>query len=234
MTKKCRDCGKEFTLTDGEIDFYNSKGLNLPSRCEECRKKRKNAKAGSQSRNISDKTLSKSAEASKTPTSKQKNKFSNSQVAVLLIALVLIFAVSVILPKMTDNETENAVISITSVEETESVTSSETKATIETESTESSVVTDNEEKIYCFRNEKLKREHYEKHGIEMGFSSADEYEAAACDVVNNADALHKYEKEDGDDVYYLESTNDFVIVSTDGYIRTYFRPEKGKDYFDRQ
>ncbi len=42
------------------------------------------------------------------------------------------------------------------------------------------------------------------------------------------------DKEDGDDVYYLESTNEFVIVSTDGYIRTYFYPSNGKDYFDRQ
>ena len=26
----------------------------------------------------------------------------------------------------------------------------------------------------------------------------------------------------------------FVIVSTDGYIRTYFKPDKGKAYFDQQ
>ena len=30
------------------------------------------------------------------------------------------------------------------------------------------------------------------------------------------------------------ATNDFVVVSTDGFIRTYFRPDSGKSYFDRQ
>lgn len=85
-----------------------------------------------------------------------------------------------------------------------------------------------------FRNTRLRQEHYEKHGIEMGFPSPEAYEQAAAAVVQNKDALHKLEEEDGDDVYYLESTNEFVIVSTDGYIRTYFYPSNGKDYFDRQ
>ena len=40
--------------------------------------------------------------------------------------------------------------------------------------------------------------------------------------VKNSAALHKTEAEDGDGVYYLESTNELVIVSTDGYIRTFF------------
>lgn len=87
---------------------------------------------------------------------------------------------------------------------------------------------------YTFRNSKLLNEHFEKHGKEMGFSSAEEYLAAANAVVNNASALHKTEKEDGDDVYYLESTNEFVIVSTDGFIRTYFCPNAGIDYYNRQ
>lgn len=91
-----------------------------------------------------------------------------------------------------------------------------------------------EEVVYRFRNKNLKMQHYEKHGIEMGFDSADEYEAAASAVVNNPEALHKIEKEDGDDVYYVEETNEFVVVSTDGYIRTYFLPSSGKRYYDRQ
>ena len=87
---------------------------------------------------------------------------------------------------------------------------------------------------YYFRNNKLLYEHYEKHGKEMGFASAKEYEAAASDVINNPDALFKIEAEDGDGVYYVEATNDFVIFSTDGYIRTYFHPNDGIDYFNRQ
>ena len=87
---------------------------------------------------------------------------------------------------------------------------------------------------YRFRNDYLLNQHFEKHGREMGFSTAKEYESAASDVVNNPKSLHKTEKEYGDDCYYLEETNDFVVVSTDGYIRTYFRPDKGKEYFDKQ
>ena len=46
--------------------------------------------------------------------------------------------------------------------------------------------------------------------------------------------LTKTEKEDGDYVFYVEETNEFVVVSTDGFIRTYFLPSGGKSYFDRQ
>lgn len=94
------------------------------------------------------------------------------------------------------------------------------------------VVVDYQE--YHFRNRDLLESHYEKHGKEMGFSSSKEYEMSASDVVNNPESLHKTEKEDGDDVYYKENTNEFVVVSTDGYIRTYFNPDFGKKYFDRQ
>ena len=88
--------------------------------------------------------------------------------------------------------------------------------------------------LKMFRSEELLREHYEKHGREMGFASPREYLAGANAVIRNSNVLHKKEKEDGDDVYYVEETNDFVIVSTDGYIRTYFRPEDGIAYYNRQ
>ncbi|MCM1049517.1 MAG: zinc-ribbon domain containing protein [Clostridiales bacterium] len=87
---------------------------------------------------------------------------------------------------------------------------------------------------YSFRNAELLEEHYQKHGVEMGFSSSAEYQMAANAVVNNENSLHKLEAEDGDDVYYLEATNDFVIVSTDGYIRTYFRPDSRINYYNKQ
>lgn len=93
---------------------------------------------------------------------------------------------------------------------------------------------DTDLKYYTFRNSELLMQHYEKHGRSMGFASAEEYTAAANRVISDPETLHKKEQEDGDDVYYLEKTNDFVIVSTDGYIRTYFRPEDGIAYFNRQ
>ncbi|MBP3337953.1 MAG: hypothetical protein J6L69_00940 [Lachnospiraceae bacterium] len=85
-----------------------------------------------------------------------------------------------------------------------------------------------------FRNKELLDQHYEKHGIEMGFKSAEEYLETANKVLENEDVLHKVEAEDSDDVYYLEETNEFVVVSKDGYIRTYFNPSDGIDYFNRQ
>lgn len=87
---------------------------------------------------------------------------------------------------------------------------------------------------YRFRNSNLLNQHYEKHGREMGFASAQEYELAAAAVPNNPNVLHKTEKEDSDDVYYVESTNEFVVISTDGYIRTYFNPDRGIDYYNKQ
>ncbi|MCR4903401.1 MAG: hypothetical protein K6A23_11135 [Butyrivibrio sp.] len=89
-----------------------------------------------------------------------------------------------------------------------------------------------EYKEYTFRYDNLLQSHYEKHGIEMGFDSPEEYLAAANAVVNNPNALHKYEKEDGDDVYYVEDTQEFVVVSTDGFIRTYYYASLS--YFNRQ
>lgn len=87
---------------------------------------------------------------------------------------------------------------------------------------------------YSFRNDDLLESHYEKHGEDMGFGSPEEYEMAANRVVDDEDVLHKIEAEDGDDVYYLEETNEFVVISKDGYIRTYFYPNDGIDYFNRQ
>lgn len=85
-----------------------------------------------------------------------------------------------------------------------------------------------------FRREEQLEEHFEKHGIDMGYDSKEDYLAGANAVIANPDALHKLEEEDGDDVYYLEETNEFVIVSTDGYIRTYFWPQDGIAYYNRQ
>lgn len=38
----CRDCGTSFVWTAGEQEFYQKKGFdNPPSRCPECRRKKK-------------------------------------------------------------------------------------------------------------------------------------------------------------------------------------------------
>lgn len=123
-----------------------------------------------------------------------------------------------------NNSTETSIIPSISEDPAVSVsTGAEVSTSIEVEENE-----------YSFRNNKLWTEHYEKHGIEMGFANKEEYAKAANKVINNPDSLHKLEKEDGDDVYFLEETGEFVVVSKDGYIRTYFIPSAGKKYFDKQ
>lgn len=87
---------------------------------------------------------------------------------------------------------------------------------------------------YEFRKDEYLMEHFEKHGHEFGYTTAEEYLEGANRVIASEDVLHKIEAEDGDDVYYLEATNEFVVVSTDGYIRTYFKPNDGIEYFNRQ
>jgi hypothetical protein len=37
----CMDCDKEFTFTSEEQQFFYSKGLSTPKRCQPCRKARK-------------------------------------------------------------------------------------------------------------------------------------------------------------------------------------------------
>lgn len=248
ITKKCRDCGREFTLTDGEIDFYRSKGFELPSRCKACRDKRKGRQV-----------LSSASNPTRRHTPPPKKPNLPAYLLVLILAVGLVFTV---VTKLTDTfitselpqtsaVTENVTSALTTAEisadtsvsqqETEVTTSSETSAEYTTTTAETTATAPQTTAAAAasapsphFRNEERLNEHYEKHGIEMGFATPAEYEAAAAAVVNSPDALHKLEKEDGDDVYYIESTNEFVIVSTDGYIRTYYHPTNGKEYFDNQ
>lgn len=222
ITKKCRQCGKEFTLSDGEIDFFKGKGLELPNRCADCRKKNK---------------------AGNAPTADVKKNPIAAVVIVLLIigALVFGYIISRINgAKLSNNDvpeeiSSNVQTTVSKITEASAVTEVQTTAEVNEESTSAEVTeTESPAKQYRFRNSELLDSHYNKHGIEMGFASAEEYEKAAAAVITAPGVLHKYEKEDNDDVYYLESTNEFVIVSTDGFIRTYFKPNSGKDYFDRQ
>lgn len=241
ITKKCRNCGKEFTLTDGEIDFYLSKGFELPTRCKSCRNKRKGSKPSPSAQNHNRNKIHKSSR-------------SVSPILVVILAAIMLGALVLKFPDVLKpvqsifSEMSETFAHITTeapaeiysdiISETSYVTTSAEAIVTEPETAASAAdittTAKPEEKGLCFRNEELLEDHYEKHGIEMGYSSPQAYERAAAAVVSSPEALHKLEKEDNDDVYYLESTNEFVIVSTDGYIRTYFKPNDGKDYFDRQ
>lgn len=89
----------------------------------------------------------------------------------------------------------------------------------------------NSRSTLTFRNNEFLMQHYDKHGSEMGCSSAEEYENKAAKVAQSSSALRKRQV-DGDTCYYINSTGEFVVVSNDGYIRTYFKASKA--YFDKQ
>lgn len=231
MKRICKQCGKEFELETSEISFYQRKNLELPKRCRECRGKNKQRKQNEDSRKIP---------------------YKSAAMVVLILAACAVFLWNRMLgdvrqqdfgmPEAGTEESkqreELRTLEFTTNEAIDSTEKSEQKKELpKTEYSEGIEKAQTDQTPFygkTFRSEALLNEHYEKHGVEMGFAAAAEYEAAAAKVVENPDSLHKPEAEDGDDVYYLESTNEFVIVSTDGYIRTYFFPEDGMEYYNRQ
>ena len=142
--------------------------------------------------------------------------------------------------KLTTSAAEKATTSVSTKKnsQTKKTTASKTTKAVTTAATTVTETGDGTYVEYHFRSRKQLNEHFEKHGGEFSedfdYRTAKDYEKGASDVINNSEALHKTEAEDGDGVYYLEDTNEFVILSTDGYIRTYFRPNGGKSYYDRQ
>lgn len=91
-------------------------------------------------------------------------------------------------------------------------------------------------KQYTFRTAQLLESHYQKHGDEFGNITKEDYLRGANNLIRsgNPNLLTKFDKEDGDKLYYLESSNEFLVLSVDGYIRTYFKPDNGISYFNKQ
>lgn len=183
--KKCVQCGKVFTLTDSEKQFFENKNLNLPKRCKECRDKNKTYQVITNTYRVT-----------------QKN-FTIKKTYLILAILLIAFCILYFNSKINSDNYHIA---------------------------QEVNVSDN----YTFKSESLLQEHFNKHGSEFGYTSISQYESRASAVINSPDALHKTEVEDGDSVYYIEATNELVILSTEGFIRTYFKPEGGIDYYNRQ
>ena len=190
--RKCKQCGEEFTLTDSEIKFYNDKGLNLPKRCSECRKKNKNI-------NNNEKESIKETNIQRI---NSKNKFRN----IIIVAVVLLLS---FIGKVFNINFD--ALNIGSVLQSQKA-----------------------DGVLEFRNDNLWEEHFLKHGGEFGYTTKEDYLEGANEVVTSASSKHKQEAEDGDDIYYDAENNEIVFVSKDGYIRTYFKPSDGIEYYNRQ
>lgn len=206
MKRTCIQCGKEFELSNSEIGFYKKRKLSLPKRCKECRDKNKKAKQDGSSEKPEQKRVD-FAGTKENPSGKineSADTRNNKGNRKMPKLAAILICAAAILYYLITGQ----------LPQTD--------------------VPKQDEISYTFRSEKLFEEHYEKHGIEMGFATAEDYLEGANLVIADPDALHKIEAEDGDDIYFLEDTNEFVVVSTDGYIRTYFEPEDGIEYYERQ
>ena len=248
MKLRCKQCGKDFGLTDGEIKFYKDKGLELPKRCKDCREKNKQMSSGGAATQSgmfepADTNFRDRSSGGKSTRPAKKGFDQRLLILVLIIPILVFFTRFIDTGSNTDKSSlpSEAVERISS-EVHDDLTTTQAPAdepdvqTEQTEQTETAVQTEPSVSgtRYYFRNSELLDQHFRKHGIDMGFATAEDYERAASDVINSPNALYKTEAEDGDGVYYIEATNEFVVLSTDGYIRTYFYPDSGKRYFDKQ
>ena len=210
----CKQCGKEFEITEGEAEFFLSKGMELPKRCKECRQANKIKKE-----NDSDAAIR---------LARKPSKVKNLKVILGVVAILILagFGFSK-LPALINNNSGYDDSSVSTTVYTFSGYG--TSSAIAGEAEEYLPV---DETMLTFRNVDLLISHYQKHGAEVGASSPDDYQRKAAAVVSSENVLHKTESEDGDYVYFNPSTGEFVIVSTDGYIRTYYIADM--DYFERQ
>lgn len=80
--------------------------------------------------------------------------------------------------------------------------------------------------------------HFYFHADEFGFTLITEYSQAAKDFANregdNTISFTANEEKHGSIYKYDKDTNEFIIISRDGKIVTYFPPKDGIEYFYRQ
>ncbi|MGN1014278.1 MAG: minor capsid protein [Butyricicoccus sp.] len=84
-----------------------------------------------------------------------------------------------------------------------------------------------------FSSEELRKKHYEKHQAEFEGLSEDGYIAQANKLANAplSDDVERLTRSDDSVSTYRFSTNEFLVITKEGCIRTYFKPSKGADYW---
>jgi len=80
------------------------------------------------------------------------------------------------------------------------------------------------------------QEHFEKHGEEFGAISAEEYlrRAQALRDAPAGGPILEFRRGDGVLTRFDRRSGAFIAVSRNGTIRTFFRPNDGERYFERQ
>jgi len=87
-----------------------------------------------------------------------------------------------------------------------------------------------------FRGQEQLREHFRKHGREFGVHTAEAYLRLAQslrDRRRGGDIL-EFVRNDAVTCKFDRATGSFVAYNSDGTLRTFFRPNDGEAYFERQ
>ena len=72
-------------------------------------------------------------------------------------------------------------------------------------------------------------------GAEFGDITKQEYlDKANALIDDTSDNVLTKREEDGDYLFFNTETGEFLVLSEDGYIRTFFIPDDGIDYWNRQ
>lgn len=84
-----------------------------------------------------------------------------------------------------------------------------------------------------FSSEELRKKHYEKHKEEFEDLSEDQYIAQANELANlsPSEDVERLTRSDESVSVYRFSTNEFLVITKEGNIRTYFKPHRGADYW---
>lgn len=75
--------------------------------------------------------------------------------------------------------------------------------------------------------------HFEKHGAEFGYKTSVEYLKGARALISSESA-ETFTRANGDRLFYDAARNEFAAVTSDGVIRTYFRPTTAAKYWKKQ
>lgn len=90
--------------------------------------------------------------------------------------------------------------------------------------------------IINFKTPELLEHHFGKHGFEFGDISIKEYlqGASRMHLEPLSDDVQELLRSDDSVAKYKFSTNEFLAVTKEGFIRTYFKPVKGAEYWSEE
>lgn len=79
------------------------------------------------------------------------------------------------------------------------------------------------------------KKHVNMHMKQLGFGSKEEYRAHAVSFANKVDRennISYVRPRTGETVKFSTKTGEFAVITKDGYVTTYFRPDTGINYYN--